>query len=144
MRRITGILAAAVLCAAMFVAAGCAKKAPQTATVTLPSNPTTGYSWTVTQTNELFDITSEYTSEQTGNIAGAGGYDTFTLTPKTDGETTVEFVYARGWEKEKDPESTATYQVKVDKNMQITVESYAGSLPGSAEEVPELPEMEIR
>ena len=43
-----------VSCGLLLLAAGCAKKEPQTATVSLPSNPTTGYSWKVEQSNDLF------------------------------------------------------------------------------------------
>ena len=81
-----------VCCAAFFMLAACAKKEPQTATVSLPSNPTTGYSWKVTQSNEIFDITSEYVQGE-GGAVGAGGYETFTLTPTGSGEDAVIFEY---------------------------------------------------
>ena len=125
----------------LLLAAGCAKKEPQTATVSLPSNPTTGYSWKVEQSNDLFEITSEF-AEGEGGALGAGGTDTFTLTPQASGETAVMFMYGRSWEEA--PESEIVYNVKIDKNMQITVESVKAEMAGSMEQMPETPQMEVK
>lgn len=135
------LLVAILGCAMLLLAAGCAKKEPQTATVSLPSNPTTGYSWKVEQSNDLFEITSEF-AEGEGGALGAGGTDTFTLTPQASGETAVMFMYGRSWEEE--PESEIVYNVKIDKNMQITVESVKAEMAGSMEQMPETPQMEIK
>ena len=135
------LLAAILGCAMLLLAAGCAKKEPQTATVSLPSNPTTGYSWKVEQSNDLFEITSEF-AEGEGGALGAGGTDTFTLTPQASGETAVMFMYGRSWEEE--PESEIVYNVKIDKNMQITVESVKAEMAGSMEQMPETPQMEVK
>ena len=134
-------LAAVLGCAMLLLAAGCAKKEPQTATVSLPSNPTTGYSWKVEQSNDLFEITSEF-AEGEGGALGAGGTDTFTLTPQASGETAVMFMYGRSWEEA--PESEIVYNVKIDKNMQITVESVKAEMAGSMEQMPETPQMEVK
>ena len=130
-----------VSCGLLLLAAGCAKKEPQTATVSLPSNPTTGYSWKVEQSNDLFEITSEF-AEGEGGALGAGGTDTFTLTPQASGETAVMFMYGRSWEEA--PESEIVYNVKIDKNMQITVESVKAEMAGSMEQMPETPQMEVK
>ena len=135
------LLAAVLGCAMLLLAAGCAKKEPQTATVSLPSNPTTGYSWKVEQSNDLFEITSEF-AEGEGGALGAGGTDTFTLTPQASGETAVMFMYGRSWEEA--PESEIVYNVKIDKNMQITVESVKAEMAGSMEQMPETPQMEVK
>ena len=135
------LLVAILGCAMLLLAAGCAKKEPQTATVSLPSNPTTGYSWKVEQSNDLFEITSEF-AEGEGGALGAGGTDTFTLTPQASGETAVMFMYGRSWEEE--PESEIVYNVKIDKNMQITVESVKAEMAGSMEQMPETPQMEVK
>ena len=134
-------LVAILGCAMLLLAAGCAKKEPQTATVSLPSNPTTGYSWKVEQSNDLFEITSEF-AEGEGGALGAGGTDTFTLTPQASGETAVMFMYGRSWEEA--PESKIVYNVKIDKNMQITVESVKAEMAGSMEQMPETPQMEVK
>ena len=139
--RTTKLLVAILGCAMLLLAAGCAKKEPQTATVSLPSNPTTGYSWKVEQSNDLFQITSEF-AEGEGGALGAGGTDTFTLTPQASGETAVMFMYGRSWEEA--PESEIVYNVKIDKNMQITVESVKAEMAGSMEQMPETPQMEVK
>ena len=123
---------------------GCGDKGPQTATLALSSNPTTGYAWRVEQEPEIFDITSDYMEEQTdGEIAGAGGTETFTLTPKEPGSATVDFYYEQSWDKDNDP-THLTYQITVDENMQIVVESQSGDMPGDESEAPELPQMDIQ
>ena len=139
--RMKKLLVAILGCAMLLLAAGCAKKEPQTATVSLPSNPTTGYSWKVEQSNDLFEITSEF-AEGEGGALGAGGTDTFTLTPQASGETAVMFMYGRSWEEA--PESEIVYNVKIDKNMQITVESVKAEMAGSMEQMPETPQMEVK
>ena len=139
--RMKKLLVAVLGCAMLLLAAGCAKKEPQTATVSLPSNPTTGYSWKVEQSNDLFEITSEF-AEGEGGALGAGGTDTFTMTPQASGETAVMFMYGRSWEEA--PESKIVYNVKIDKNMQITVESVKAEMAGSMEQMPETPQMEVK
>ena len=139
--RMKKLLVAVLGCALLLLAAGCAKKEPQTATVSLPSNPTTGYSWKVEQSNDLFEITSEF-AEGEGGALGAGGTATFTLTPQASGETAVMFMYGRSWEEA--PESEIVYNVKIDKNMQITVESVKAEMAGSMEQMPETPQMEVK
>ena len=93
------------------------------------------------QSNDLFEITSEF-AEGEGGALGAGGTDTFTLTPQASGETAVMFMYGRSWEEA--PESEIVYNVKIDKNMQITVESVKAEMAGSMEQMPETPQMEVK
>lgn len=74
-------------------------------TVSLPSNPTTGYDWTITRFDAklLKLVTSKYTPDKTDRI-GSGGTMAFNFEllsgvsiPQT---TTMEFRYARSWEKD--------------------------------------------
>lgn len=74
-------------------------------TVSLPSNPTTGYDWTVTRYDAqlLKLVTTKYTPEKT-NMVGSGGTMVFNFErvsgvaiPQT---TAMEFRYARSWEKD--------------------------------------------
>lgn len=125
------ILLPALLLGSLLLTA-CGKKSPQTVTLKLPSNPTTGYSWNVTQSEELFDITSEFQQPADQNLAGAGGTEVYTLKPKKEGTVTVEFAYARSWE-EKEPETKYTYELQVDKQMQVKVNSMTGYGPGSGD-----------
>lgn len=123
---------------------GCGDKSPQTATLALPSNPTTGYAWRVEQEPEIFDVASDYAEEKTDEeIAGAGGTETFTLTPKEAGTSTVSFYYEQPWDKDNDP-TRLNYEIKVDKNMQMVVESQTADLPGYMSDMPQMPQMEIQ
>lgn len=164
--RTAGILGVFGACALLLC--GCGNSTPQTATIALPANPTTGYSWEVTQTEELFDVTSEYQqgaaggeaearndeaearndeaeaqSGETEMLAGAGGTEVFVLTPKAKGETEVTFAYEREWE-DAEPVSSLTYTLKVDWRRKIKVISVTGELDGNMDTVPALPEPEIR
>ncbi len=72
-----------VLAAVMMLAA-CGKEAPmpQTVSITLDSNPTTGFSWQVTQSEELFSVETEYVEDDhTEGMTGVGGKEIITLTP---------------------------------------------------------------
>ena len=130
------VLLAAMLC-------GCGNKEPQTAKLVLSSNPTTGFSWEAEQTDSVFTITSEFVSDETEELLdGAGGTETFVLTPEEKGETEVTFTYARPWEGGETGQ-VLTYAFKVDKNLQIEVVSMKGEIPGSADSLPEIPEIII-
>ncbi len=125
------------------IAAGCGKKDPQTATLVLDSNPTTGFTWEMTQTNPIFDMTSEYVPDSMDEgIVGAGGKETFKLTPKEKGETTVTFEYAQHWEGGEKGQ-TISYDIKVDKNLQIEVQAMRAELEGDIDHVPDSPELTI-
>ena len=87
--------------------------AGQALALTVESNPTTGYSWTAAQEQELFDVRSYYTSEYRAEpVSGAGGRQVFILTPKQPGTATVVFTYARPWEQGGvDPQFSCTFEV---------------------------------
>ena len=136
---------AAVACVLLMAGlSGCGSKAPQTATLALSSNETTGFTWEAVQTNPIFTIQSEYVPDDTGGeiLDGVGGTDTFVLTPKEKGDTTVTFTYARPWEGG-EVGSILTYEFRVDGNLQIEVVSMKGEIPGNAESMPEIPEVII-
>jgi predicted secreted protein len=66
--------------------------------ITLDSNPTTGYSWTVDFDSRFLSQENEsYRGSQPGLI-GSGGQQLFTFTPIHVGNTTVSAVYKRPWE----------------------------------------------
>jgi inhibitor of cysteine peptidase len=78
--------------------------------VTLQSNPTTGYAWTVA----IVDSTvvqqqgdKEYKQGNTdANIVGAGGAETFTFRAMAAGQTTLQLIYSRSWETDIPPIQT--------------------------------------
>lgn len=82
----------------------------KTFTISLPANPTTGYTWSVKSydTKLLKLVKKKYRSKQTqskSRLIGAGGFMDFDFVcvssmPKSK-EIFVSFLYARPWEKEK-------------------------------------------
>jgi predicted secreted protein len=66
--------------------------------ITLDSNPTTGYSWTVDfDYHFLVKVNESYSKSQPGLI-GSGGQQIFTFTPIHAGQTIISAVYKRPWE----------------------------------------------
>ena len=88
----------------------------QVVTVTLESNPTTGYSWQVLEIDDAIlvqDGDPEYKQTSgTGGLVGAGGTETFRFKTVGTGETTLSLGYMRPWESVP-PIQTFTIQVGV-------------------------------
>ncbi|VEG89845.1 protease inhibitor I42 family protein [Legionella spiritensis] len=88
-------------------------------TITLPSNPTTGYSWTVKKYDKsLFKLlSSRYLAPKT-QLIGAGGNMLFVFkiikaTPQPE-TSVMEFLYARPWEPDKGTLKTVTIRFQKD------------------------------
>jgi predicted secreted protein len=86
--------------------------------VTLESNPTTGYSWEVVETQEsileqMGD--AEFKPSQTGEppLVGAGGWEIFRFKAISAGQMTLQLVYRRPWEEGVEPIKTFSIQVVV-------------------------------
>ena len=79
--------------------------------VALDSNPSTGYQWLVTGLDEslVMLLEDEYVPPES-NLIGAGGKQVFTFRALGEGQTGIDFEYARPWELQ-NPE--ATYRVEV-------------------------------
>lgn len=77
-------------------------KRGETVTVSLPSNPTTGYSWGLCSKNTrntIVGITElEYKANQP-QLVGSGGTQTWQVTGKKRGSAHIKFEYRRPWEK---------------------------------------------
>ena len=86
----------------------------QVVTVTLESNPTTGYSWQVMEIDNTVLVQEgdpEYKQASgTSGLVGAGGTETFRFKAVGTGETTLSLGYARPWESDP-PIQTFTIQV---------------------------------
>ncbi len=103
----------------------CGEK-PQTATITIDSNQTTGYAWTATQTitdnageSHCFEISDEYVEpEDTGGMVGVPGQQVFTLKAVEAGKVDVNLTYSRSWDPSKEDDQVV-YQFSVDKDLQI-------------------------
>ena len=129
--------------AAVLLVSACGKEspAPQTVTVTLESNPTTGYSWQAAQTEELFKVDKSYTEkEHPEGMVGVGGNETFTFTPLKAGKTEVTLTYARPWEGGEQADQVV-YTFEIDKNLQVKM--LDGYSTGAEEPIP-APSPEIK
>jgi inhibitor of cysteine peptidase len=91
-------------------------KSGDVVTVTLESNPTTGYSWQVIEIDNavlLQDGDPEYKQAPSSEgLVGAGGTETFRFKAVGIGETTLGLGYMRPWESVP-PIQTFTIQVIV-------------------------------
>jgi inhibitor of cysteine peptidase len=74
----------------------------QTLFMRLPSNPTTGYQWTLQGNAAPLElIKSDFASDsQAKNMVGVGGTQSFQFTAKSVGQTVVKLEYRRPWEKD--------------------------------------------
>ena len=137
MKKILLVLAALI----MLSACGKEESAPQTVTLTLASNPTTGFSWQVEQSEELFDVKTEYAADTTEEpVTGSGGVEIITLTPLKAGKTDVTLTYARPREGGERGDQLV-YSFEVDRQLQVKVKD-AYSL--GAEEPIATPSPEIK
>ncbi|MFA6523136.1 MAG: protease inhibitor I42 family protein [Candidatus Peribacteraceae bacterium] len=86
----------------------------QTFRIVLQSNPTTGYSWTVTLTGDTVSKVSDTfeESQAAGRVTGAPGHQIFQFRAEKPGMTTLTFAYARPWESVQ-PLETKTYEMTV-------------------------------
>ena len=89
-------------------------ESPEGVTVSLPSNPSTGYSWQVAETGPLTQVgEATYTAPDTA-LAGAGGVETFRFASETPGSGTLTLEYRRPWETDVPAEKTWTAKVTVE------------------------------
>lgn len=115
--------------AAMMLLSACGKEALpiQTVTFTLESNPTTGFSWQVEQSGELFEVDTEYVPDETEEpLDGVGGVETIILTPVKAGKTEVTLTYARPWEGGEQGDRLV-YTFEVDRNLQVKMTNAYGT-----------------
>jgi predicted secreted protein len=113
---------------AVFALASCAnvrisKPASSEISVTLLSNPTTGYSWTaeVEDENIATFIGSDYDAPNSEVIVGAGGAETLRFRTENPGTTNVKLIYCRPWSGEVANTHTAVITVNQDLTGSITV-----------------------
>jgi inhibitor of cysteine peptidase len=93
-------------------------KVGQTLVVTLPSNPSTGYSWTVSGAPDSAVLTQEgditYTPSNPDVVMpGSGGSETVRFTATAAGTTKLVLDYRRPWETDVPPVDTVTIDVTV-------------------------------
>lgn len=82
--------------------------------VLLPGNPTTGYQWEVASVDaSILKASGEPQYTPTSAAMGAGGQFTFTFDALATGQTNLEMVYHRPFEKDVPPLQTFTLSVTV-------------------------------
>jgi inhibitor of cysteine peptidase len=78
--------------------------------ITLQSNPSTGYAWTVaTIDSTILQQQGDKVYQQGNtdpNVVGAGGTETFTFKGLTAAQTTLQLIYSRVWETDVAPLQT--------------------------------------
>ena len=87
--------------------------------VRLPSNPTTGYRWSLAQqSTPVLEPEGAPTYEKGAGDAGAGGTETWRFAPTKAGEGTLRLEYRRLWETDAAPARVVSYKVTVRESTQ--------------------------
>jgi len=66
--------------------------------ISLDSNPTTGYSWQAAFDDSFLKLVDHSFDPDPSGAIGAGGKERFTFLPIRAGETTIRMSYRRPWE----------------------------------------------
>jgi inhibitor of cysteine peptidase len=83
-------------------------------TVTLASNPTTGYLWEIQTVDAgVLQPVGEWEFESNSDALGAGGTETRRFVAIASGQTTLEMVYHRPWERDAPPVNVLRVTVTV-------------------------------
>lgn len=90
-------------------------------TISLDSNPTTGYDWTAVLDGDCVELTrDEYQQDPSEpGMAGVGGCQYYDFTAVKAGTATITFTYARSWETT-DADRTITFTVTVDDDLHFS------------------------
>jgi len=85
--------------------------------LSLKSNPTTGYRWQLAKPADAAVVKlvkNDYQADShPPGMVGVGGKEVWAFTAVNPGKTVLEFKYVRAWEKDKPPVQTARYEVIV-------------------------------
>lgn len=89
----------------------------QPLTVSLPSNPTTGYRWAIQDSagGVLRSLSPEvYTSTENGQVLGSGGQSTWRFQAIAAGNGRLRLTYQQPWEPEAEPAQTFDCAITVN------------------------------
>lgn len=82
--------------------------------VSLPENPSTGYSWNLSLSDGLYLVSDEYVPDSTSPMrVGAGGIHTWDIRATGIGAQQITAFYRRPWEVASAPAKTFSLQVQV-------------------------------
>lgn len=85
----------------------------QTFTISLPSNPSTGFQWHAIYDTTYLELVNQNFESDNPGVPGAGGNQTFTFKAIKSGQTNITFNYQRG---NSAPENTTTFDIKIAAN----------------------------
>jgi inhibitor of cysteine peptidase len=93
-------------------------KRQQLLSVRLPSNPSTGFGWSLIDINpavlKLKGDGAHFEQDRSGaGLLGASGTEVWEFRPVAEGDTVIRFEYRRPWEHGIEPIQTAMYSVKI-------------------------------
>ncbi|HNW86222.1 MAG TPA: protease inhibitor I42 family protein [Candidatus Limiplasma sp.] len=101
--------------------------APGKAAVLLSENPTTGYEWKYTASDDhILTLEKDEFQAPATDAVGAGGTYLWVFTGAKEGDVTLTFEYARSWEAEVKPDATIVYTFHVDAGLNVTQTSVDG------------------
>ena len=85
-------------------------------TITLESNPSTGYQWQFGYDSEKLEFVSQefVVTSKDINLVGAPGAEMFVFKALAQGESEITFLYLRPWETDVEPEKLLYYKITVE------------------------------
>jgi len=81
-------------------------------TISVSSNPSTGYSWVASYDHSLLQLIKQSTPSNSG-LMGASGTENFEFKGMRTGNTAVYLNYQRGWEPNSPTTETKTFNVTI-------------------------------
>jgi inhibitor of cysteine peptidase len=81
-------------------------------TISVSSNPSTGYSWVASYDHSLLQLIKQSTPSESG-LMGASGTENFEFKGMRTGNTAVYLNYQRGWEPNSPTTETKTFDVTI-------------------------------
>jgi inhibitor of cysteine peptidase len=81
-------------------------------TISVSSNPSTGYSWVASYDHSLLQLIKQSTPSESG-LMGASGTENFEFKGMRAGNTAVYLNYQRGWEPNSPTTETKTFNVTI-------------------------------
>lgn len=108
----------------IFTLVGCTKKEElkNTYDIELDSNPSTGYTWSYSISEEgiIKFIKDEFISPNNSeDLVGAPGIQKYQIAGVKEGEVEITFTYRRQWETESSDDIGYIYKFKIDKDLNI-------------------------
>jgi inhibitor of cysteine peptidase len=83
--------------------------------IALPSNRSTGYSWSAAVNDaKLISYEGNVYQRRSSSVPGASGQQLFVFHANRSGTTTIAFSYTRPFESNTAPEKTLTFTIKVE------------------------------